>query len=847
MGSFASQVYAFGPGSPQQDGAIQKQYPGLIYDGTEPLGAWCEDREFNGEMWRVINASFVAALNGFQQVDVTQKSYAYVFGSLGVQAYYAPAGAAAPIVWIPLATEDGIFNVRDYGAVGDNVNNDAPAIQAAINACQDNGGGMLFFPAGQYNVETTLIITEPNNMTVAGLGISSTVNASGDFDVFYVPSYCQHGTGMAWQNINIQYPGGSISGGYGFYGAAINIGMDNTTGTAASITDTYFSHVYTKGVGYGLKFQAGGGNNESYGCKFLGDYVGVYLYGHGLKIHGIAINGGTYGLIVDGGADPKIFQCPIFGCLSVLSMNTGNATGNVKLTGGPPTTGQNDIVTIAGTAVSTPEVTGNTMVQQAAAIAAKINLAAATPSNPLYQLVSASSHNSTKVTITSVQQGNSGNKISLAATSSSDITLTVSGPYLTAPYKGGTFYMFDTETNFGPPPQTGPGNPTFATGTVTLSGTPTDGNTHYVSIQGLNIACPESTGASLAQQALLDVNFINDAENDPTQDPLGPFAVASADGINPVITLTAYVAGQDGNSVHIGSTSSGTVTLSRSGNKLSGGTDSGIWPGDPGDVIGALADSTGLTVGCGGMLIGGDHAQCNLVDCWVEDSVVFGDVDTTGPQFVTVQGGNHGASVKGKTQISTYAIDLQNVGEVKISAVALHQGGSVTGAVVHIPASGAVTKGVHIGDNRFKVNNGNFAIYGDDASAEVTICDNDFDLNNGTVATGGMIQTGAITSGPPFGTVGNWVARANRGFNPFGWLATNSLGVGTTTLTNNYGIPATYYLSGGTTTTIALLKPDGTFITTGLASPAGGFRLEPNAQIKIAVSVGNVVVQIIAD
>ncbi len=42
------------------------------------------------------------------------------------------------------------FNVRDYGAKADKISNDAPAIQAAIDACNGAGGGDVLVPAGNY-------------------------------------------------------------------------------------------------------------------------------------------------------------------------------------------------------------------------------------------------------------------------------------------------------------------------------------------------------------------------------------------------------------------------------------------------------------------------------------------------------------------------------------------------------------------------------------------------------------------------------------------------------------------------------------------------------------------------
>ena len=43
-----------------------------------------------------------------------------------------------------------MYNVKDYGAVGDGINLDSIGIQKAIDACADNGGGTVFIPAGTY-------------------------------------------------------------------------------------------------------------------------------------------------------------------------------------------------------------------------------------------------------------------------------------------------------------------------------------------------------------------------------------------------------------------------------------------------------------------------------------------------------------------------------------------------------------------------------------------------------------------------------------------------------------------------------------------------------------------------
>jgi len=43
-----------------------------------------------------------------------------------------------------------VFNVRDYGATGGGETSDTAAIQSAIEACHEQGGGAVFIPAGHY-------------------------------------------------------------------------------------------------------------------------------------------------------------------------------------------------------------------------------------------------------------------------------------------------------------------------------------------------------------------------------------------------------------------------------------------------------------------------------------------------------------------------------------------------------------------------------------------------------------------------------------------------------------------------------------------------------------------------
>lgn len=63
-----------------------------------------------------------------------------------------------------LHDKTSVFNVKSYGAVGDGVTDDTDAIQACIDAA---GDGTVFFPAGNYLVDSLLVKESP---TLEGVG-----------------------------------------------------------------------------------------------------------------------------------------------------------------------------------------------------------------------------------------------------------------------------------------------------------------------------------------------------------------------------------------------------------------------------------------------------------------------------------------------------------------------------------------------------------------------------------------------------------------------------------------------------------------------------------------------------
>jgi hypothetical protein len=85
---------------------------------------------------------------------------------------FANSGAPAKGRWKRLNQDAGI-NVRWFGAKGDGVTDDGPAIQAAIDSAESSFGGTVYFPKPSlyYKIDRTLVITPSYNpITLRGEG-----------------------------------------------------------------------------------------------------------------------------------------------------------------------------------------------------------------------------------------------------------------------------------------------------------------------------------------------------------------------------------------------------------------------------------------------------------------------------------------------------------------------------------------------------------------------------------------------------------------------------------------------------------------------------------------------------
>lgn len=132
---------------------------------------------------------------------VTRKSFLKAFG-LAIGAVVTTRSFAKTNqsqVFDPL---NSMYNINDFGAIRNNATIDSGiAIQNAINACKLNGGGIVYIPAGQYYIKSTINVFAPN-IVISGTGAASQLIVPADststISIFNV--------GRDPNNINISNP-----------------------------------------------------------------------------------------------------------------------------------------------------------------------------------------------------------------------------------------------------------------------------------------------------------------------------------------------------------------------------------------------------------------------------------------------------------------------------------------------------------------------------------------------------------------------------------------------------------------------------------------------------------------
>ncbi|MEV8182944.1 glycosyl hydrolase family 28-related protein [Specibacter sp. NPDC078692] len=113
-------------------------------------------------------------------------------------AAYAPDNGGKPVGKGELA-----FNVRDYGAKGDSATDETAAVQAAMNAIKVAGGGVLWFPNGEYVIHGNVILCDNVSITGAKGAVIRKTTGSINYAVFVGLAGANLGYGGGVKNVSL--------------------------------------------------------------------------------------------------------------------------------------------------------------------------------------------------------------------------------------------------------------------------------------------------------------------------------------------------------------------------------------------------------------------------------------------------------------------------------------------------------------------------------------------------------------------------------------------------------------------------------------------------------------------
>ena len=129
------------------------------------------------------------------------------------------------------------INVVNYSAVGDGVTDDAPAIQNAFNACNNAGGGIVYFPAGTYRINNQLIFY--SNMKIIMAEGAVILRGAEKNGIYY--SHCTNST-LEYNGVHdVVFEGGILDLGTNIAQGGLGIGIIH--GYNITIRNMTFKHV----------------------------------------------------------------------------------------------------------------------------------------------------------------------------------------------------------------------------------------------------------------------------------------------------------------------------------------------------------------------------------------------------------------------------------------------------------------------------------------------------------------------------------------------------------------------------------------------------------------------------
>jgi hypothetical protein len=195
--------------------------------------------------------------------------------------------AQATLVEDLVRRDDVVTTVKDYGATGDGVTDDAAAINTALSAINSAGGGSLIIPDGTYVISIPLIIYDDTTL-LCDAGAVIELKAGSDTNMIQN----EFAISLAGRNKNI-----TINGGIWNRGSNNGIGNGKHSMFLRQIDNVHVENLTYNSLNgkYGIAF--GGVNN------FYAENITFDCFSDGIHIDGPATNGWIKHLRGDTGDD----------------------------------------------------------------------------------------------------------------------------------------------------------------------------------------------------------------------------------------------------------------------------------------------------------------------------------------------------------------------------------------------------------------------------------------------------------------------------------------------------------------------------------------------------------------
>lgn len=230
-----------------------------------------------------------------------------------------------------------IYNVRDYGAIGDGLTDDTAAIQSAISAA--SGGGMVFMPEGNYIVDPDVSLNMTSDIILAGVGRQTILKIKNNSNVLDNLIKVENADGVVIRDLVIdgnrsnQDVSDLISVNYGVYVASSNncrienIFVHHTTGVGIHV----YNSVGTVVTGCESSFN----RYHGYECEQAASTLWLGNRGHSNDRHGIFVSpgevGGTgsIGNVIDGNSFDSNGQYGVAFGIDAAGLSIGLTKDNV--------------------------------------------------------------------------------------------------------------------------------------------------------------------------------------------------------------------------------------------------------------------------------------------------------------------------------------------------------------------------------------------------------------------------------------------------------------------------------------------------------------------------------------